>query len=356
MCILLIQSILSNLAIILLMHLVLSMFMNIRHKLSPFLLKNIIVLITSAAVISMFYLPIRFDDYWVDMRLIPLIFTSFLNGWTLAIPTLIITSIWRFFMGGAGMVPGIVFGMIGPTLLALAFRLKYNRNGHYLQKLAIIITCWLISDFPITFILPNGLEIFERIAILRSTSFIATAITLYIFITHEQQRSKLNEEQKKLANEDYLTKLFNRRKFLEEVHKKITHPRKTHYIAMMDIDYFKQLNDTYGHIVGDEVLIKIGKILKTYVCEHIIISRYGGEEFLIYIDSEANDDALKIIEDIRKKIKSVSFPTNDAAFHITVSIGVTKLDQHTQLISAINNADKNLYEAKENGRDCVVNC
>ena len=103
-----IQSILSNLAIILLMHLIMCIIVDNRKRLPSQLFSLFIVLLFSGAVISMYYLPIEFGGgYRVDLRLIPLIFSAYFRGWKVTLPVLIIVTVWRFFAGGIGSIPGI---------------------------------------------------------------------------------------------------------------------------------------------------------------------------------------------------------------------------------------------------------
>lgn len=348
------QSILSNIAIILLMHLLVAINMYYT-KTHSYIKKMLTIFITAIAVIVMLYLPIRIGDYWVDMRFIPLIFLAYIQGWKVAIPTLIISATWRMFMGGPGMIPGIIFAMIGPTLLALALHHRSHLKGHYLEKISVVIGSWLICDVPIIFLMPNGAEIFKNIAVIRSVSFIVTSIVLYTFIMFERQRRTLNNQLTKLADEDPLTQLLNRRKFFEVVDKKITSSNTEYYIAMVDIDYFKQLNDTYGHIVGDDILYQISKIFKRYERDNITIGRYGGEEFIIYLDNTSYNGAKQLLENIRQEIRSTPYMTNqNIAIYITVSIGLTKSDNSQSLLYNISFADKNLYKAKESGRDCLI--
>lgn len=349
------QSILSNLAIILLLHLTMTFLLSTKDKLSSLLFYLLRIIVISASVIAMFYLPIRFNNYWVDMRMIPLVFFAYIQGGKVAIPALIISSVWRFFMGGDGMIPGILFGMIGPTLLALLLHLRYQPVGYYFEKIGLIIVCWLISDLPIIFLMPSGLEIFKSIALIRSTSLVATAIILYTFIILERQRRTLNIKLIKLADEDPLTKLLNKRKILETIYEQMYLLSPDHYIAMMDIDFFKKINDTYGHVIGDEVLIKVSEIFKQYETDTIKIGRYGGEEFIVYMGNTTYHHAKSIIEEIQEKVKTTAFPSNsDSPIHITLSIGLATLTMDAPLIHSINQADKNLYRAKKSGRDCIV--
>ncbi|MDE5413514.1 diguanylate cyclase [Alkalihalobacterium chitinilyticum] len=266
------QSILSNLAIILLTHLVMSTLMNYKDRLRPHLVYMCVVMIFSGAVISMFYLPIQFGEYRLDLRLIPLIFLALLRGWKVTLPVLIIVSTWRFFMGGDGAMPGIIFGLVLPTLFALAFYKRGNVHTSILPKVLIVTVCWFISDFPIVFIMPNGLEVFKSIFFIRYGSFIGASFILYSFILLEHKREILKQQLEFLATHDQLTQLLNKNKFFNLVEGKASASSSEPYIAMVDIDHFKQLNDTYGHLAGDAILVQLSSILRKYDNENITVA------------------------------------------------------------------------------------
>lgn len=350
------QSILSNLAIILLLHLTMSVVLDYRKKLSPFFFNLFIIILISSSVISIFYLPIRLGNYWVDMRFIPLIFAAYIHGWRVAVPSLLIASLWRFLMDGDGMIPGILFGMVGPTLLALAFHPRSEQRRNYIEKIGIVIGSWLICDLPIIIFMPNGLEIFKEIAFIRGTSFVITSIVLYIFISQNRQRYFQSLELEKTAGEDPLTKLLNKRKFFEIVESQIAEvpPKHKHFIAMLDIDHFKKFNDSYGHLVGDQILEELANLLKKFESDRTIIGRYGGEEFIIYIGNVTDEDAQKIICDIHEEIRLNTFFIDKIPIQITTSIGLAVLEDNASLLDTVNQADKNLYKAKRNGRNCFI--
>lgn len=352
-----IQSILSNLAIILLMHLIMTFIMDHQRNTSRHFRSIITVLLISACTVSLFYLPIHLNEnFFVDMRLIPLTFLAYLHGW-LALPALLIASTWRFFMGGDGMAPGIIFGMVLPTLIALAYHPRSKLKKHYAEKISLIFLCWFVSDFPIIFIVPNGWEIFKETAFFRAGSIVVTAIILYTFIMQDRQRRFLHSQLEKMADEDPLTKLINKRKFYELVEEKTSTLKPAHYIAMIDIDHFKKVNDTYGHLFGDKILADVADILKKYECKNLVVGRFGGEEFIIYIGETDLKTAKNILEEIRKDIKSATFLyKKDEKVHITVSIGIAQLipENENNLLESIYNADQKLYEAKKRGRDCLV--
>lgn len=350
------QSILSNIAIILLMHLLISTVIHFQDKYSKFTREVIIIIITSLSVIAMFYLPIKiYDDFWVDMRLIPLVFLAYFHGWRVAIPSLIIAALWRVGMGGGGMMPGIVFGMVLPTFFALLFHHRINLKGKYLEKVGIIFVAWFMSDFPIIFFMPNGLNVFQQIAIPRCLTIVLTSIILFIFIIHDRERRFLHDKFEKLAGEDFLTKLLNKRKFLEVVEKKCSRVQSNQFLAMFDIDHFKKVNDTFGHIVGDAILIELGEILKNYEQENVVIGRYGGEEFIIYFEKDNYSEVIEIMNSIRNEIQRNLFALDRGEpIRVTISTGLAKLDKNMSLEEGIALADQCLYKAKANGRNCII--
>ncbi|HJO91863.1 MAG TPA: GGDEF domain-containing protein [Victivallales bacterium] len=164
-----------------------------------------------------------------------------------------------------------------------------------------------------------------------------------------------NKVLQKLATIDGLTELVNQvhiKKLLElrfEEAKRYLHPLS---VLMLDLDYFKMVNDTFGHQTGDNVLKLIAEKLKSCVRKIDICGRYGGEEFLIILPNTGLQSAVKVAENIRKVIESTKFPEHN--IHLTVSIGAASVDD--EMITAgklIKIADLLLYKAKHNGRNKV---
>jgi len=159
---------------------------------------------------------------------------------------------------------------------------------------------------------------------------------------------------------DPLTGLFNRR-YLENI---LTHiianaKRRDSKVGflMLDIDFFKQVNDTYGHDVGDIILKEIAQIIKQSIRESDVPIRFGGEEFLVILTNLKNKDDLKVVaEKLRNNIKAHQFLINDNSISIqkTVSIGGALFPEDCEGMDCIKKADIALYEAKKNGRDQVV--
>ncbi len=123
---------------------------------------------------------------------------------------------------------------------------------------------------------------------------------------------------------------------------------------MADIDHFKQVNDTYGHLMGDQVLKQIATILASVVRAGDAVIRYGGEEFLIMLSGVASERALAIAERARTAIEATTFHFHEVTFHVTISMGVAQLRPGESREDLIKRADEALYEAKHAGRNRSV--
>jgi len=120
----------------------------------------------------------------------------------------------------------------------------------------------------------------------------------------------------------------------------------------MDIDHFKNVNDTYGHLVGDEILKIVAYTLSSNVAKTDLVSRWGGEEFIAIVDVLNNDDLMKIAERLRLLVAASGYQFDEEkTIQVTISIGGTLVTKTDTIKTAIARADKNLYYAKQNGRN-----
>ena len=161
-----------------------------------------------------------------------------------------------------------------------------------------------------------------------------------------------------LGNTDFLTGLPNRRAFqwtLDMESNRIKRSSKTSSIAIADIDYFKKVNDTYGHDAGDKVLAQVARIFLSSVREYDTVSRYGGEEFIFCLPEVNVIDASDVVERVRLGIEKEIFDIDaDEVVHVTCSFGVSQFNCNISPAEAISFADESLYRAKESGRNKVV--
>lgn len=155
---------------------------------------------------------------------------------------------------------------------------------------------------------------------------------------------------------DSLTGLYNRAAILgisEKTFDLHEREQKPVGVAMCDIDHFKNINDTYGHQVGDEVIKKLSTILKEHLRLGDYIGRYGGEEFILVLNAISNQHLQEKLEHLRKHVEEMTIEHESKKVHVTVSFGGYVTDTTYQLNEAINKADHALYEAKNSGRNQV---
>jgi len=166
-------------------------------------------------------------------------------------------------------------------------------------------------------------------------------------------------ELEQLLDRDYLTGLYNRRFFMERFAEEIAWSARYHEplsIFMLDIDYFKNINDTYGHECGDEILKQIAKTLTSSLRTEDIVARYGGEEFIVLLPNADASGAAITAEKLRFAVEQKDFCWNDIHLHATISIGVTTFDCKSEpsINAIIGQADNALYAAKKGGRNRIV--
>ena len=177
----------------------------------------------------------------------------------------------------------------------------------------------------------------------------------------EQESGKLRKlmiEKHKEAMYDVLTKIPNRLSYEKKASEEIARCKRFATplsMAVWDIDMFKQVNDTYGHKVGDKVLMAVAQLLEGRMRETDFIARYGGEEFVMFLPGADEEQALVLTEVLRQKIAACRFNHQGEIIRITVSCGISNFIENDNQESMFERADKALYTAKDNGRNqCVT--
>ncbi|WDP91191.1 MAG: GGDEF domain-containing protein [Desulfobacter sp.] len=156
---------------------------------------------------------------------------------------------------------------------------------------------------------------------------------------------------------DPLTGCYNRRAFerqlLSQSAGALRHKRPLS-VFMFDLDHFKRVNDTYGHLGGDEVLKKVSRMVRENIRKEDLLAKYGGEEFIAILPETDKNRAMELADRIRAKIAAMSIPFNGSDIHVTASFGVAELSPNTDITRIIEDADAMLYKAKLNGRNTVM--
>lgn len=209
--------------------------------------------------------------------------------------------------------------------------------------------------FPLSPGEENILQIINTITIFACISIIA-----FVFSKDGQElEGKLieyNSMLEKQANTDTLTGLYNRRKAIEYL-ENLTGGQSDHVgfsLCICDIDFFKKVNDNYGHDYGDEVLKGISNIFIEETKRDGFAARWGGEEFLLLFPGCNGDNACVKIEQIRRKIKEMRIKKGDIEISVTMTFGIAEYDYINGLTSTIKEADEKLYLGKEKGRDIII--
>ncbi len=174
---------------------------------------------------------------------------------------------------------------------------------------------------------------------------------------YQTQLQKTLDELAKMSRIDGLTQIYNRRHWQESLKQEYAKARrhdKKLSLIMLDLDYFKLLNDNYGHQCGDMVLIEVSKLITTLLRIEDIFGRYGGEEFAIVLPETNITGALELAERICSKVAEQALYYNDERLNITISLGVAQLSSNeSSYEELITYADNALYQAKEQGRNQV---
>ena len=191
-----------------------------------------------------------------------------------------------------------------------------------------------------------------------SQSDLSLLVSFAATVTAAIRNAELHSEVQKLAITDSLTNLYNRRGLFELGEREIdrAHRFGRHLTAIMgDIDYFKQVNDSFGHSVGDEVLKLIAEALTSSVRKVDVVGRYGGDEFVVLLPEIDIEAGLVVAERLRECVKAKVYKTPIAQVAVSISLGITGITDDTQdLKSLLERADHALYKAKASGRDRLV--
>ncbi len=261
-----------------------------------------------------------------------------------------------------------------PTLLGKRFVLEHNptrvgrgadnhivldgdsvsrRHAHFEQRQ----NAWLVVDLGST----NGTycndEQIAREAVLKNGDRVKVGPTIFKFLSGADVEAQYHEEIYRMTIMDGLTQIHNKRYLYEALEREIVRGRRHERhlaVLLFDIDHFKRINDTHGHLAGDFVLKEVARIIQSRIRRDEVFARYGGEEFAIILPETSLEGAAALGEMLRQKVAEHAFVFQADSIRVTISVGVALLQEgDRQANDLIKRADERLYEAKKGGRNCV---
>ncbi|MGD9788508.1 MAG: diguanylate cyclase [Sulfuricellaceae bacterium] len=243
---------------------------------------------------------------------------------------------------------------VGMLLLGILAVRQGRTSGRYFLAATVfgligaastVLAVW--GKIPFT---PETFHALE-VGLLAEATLLAMALAYKI-----RQYQQANLDAKRMARQDPLTGLYNRRGFME-----LAEPLwnaaegggRPLSIVVMDIDHFKQVNDRHGHLVGDEALRQVARVLKRHGRKSDVVARWGGEEFILLLMETTLRQAHRHAEELRQAVAEIRLPTGNGELSLTASFGVAERTPGTSFDAVVRNADSRLYEAKRAGRNRV---
>ncbi|MCH1625287.1 diguanylate cyclase [Fredinandcohnia quinoae] len=299
------------------------------------------------------------DNTLIDLRHIPTILLAYFGGAIPALISMVFTIIGRFFVAnGLASYFAIIISVSG-TLFAIYFsKLNYSKKA----KVSTILTFNnLVFTLVFSYLVQDFMLVLKVMPIYWFVSYISAFLAFYV-IRYIRNSQRLFNKYQVDAVTDSLTGLNNVRKF-KEVFNQLINDLKTNEqklsVLYLDIDFFKRVNDTYGHAEGDVALKELGARLQKSTRNFDIVSRNGGEEFTVLLLDCPLLRAVEIAERIRRNVEKDPITLNSGKdIKLTISIGVACYQETTNDPNMlIDDADKALYQAKHSGRNkvCIAN-
>ena len=222
----------------------------------------------------------------------------------------------------------------------------------------IFIYFYSLSHLP-TFQLEeikSGLYLFNLISV---AALVAVFSGLFVYTSKQNENILLNahEQLYVTATTDSMTKLANRMKTIDLIEYQIIRAKRTEKpftLAIADIDDFKNINDSYGHDIGDTVIIAVAQLMKKSLREQDIIGRWGGEEFMIVLPDTSINDGKIVLEKLRTNVSSHAIKTDNFSINTTLTLGASASNYAATIDNIIKLADNALYEGKRGTKNCTI--
>lgn len=237
-------------------------------------------------------------------------------------------------------------------LISAIVAAKNGQRGRPEQTLFAVVLAMMMVMLYVPFVAYQTLPL---LAVFRASTivvqnlffFIILGTMLMLFLFEEIEWHRLRSIQ------DELTGAFNRRHFKEQVQQKLKQSKQKSMVALVDIDHFKQINDSYGHDIGDSVITYVVRHLESLALTECLVARYGGEEFAIFARENDFERVSQALDSVRDAI-SVGFHVEQQPLKVSVSIGAVIFESSHEYGEVLRQADKALYQAKQQGRNRIM--
>lgn len=229
------------------------------------------------------------------------------------------------------------------------FDVRNNWDVFVFTCLFVVIACAAVSG---SYLVVFSAEFDRRVLVwaIANAFFLTSALTAF-GASHFKRTYDLSERLKTLVRQDMLTGTSSRDHFFRTL---ALEPGARGVVVMLDLDHFKSVNDTYGHLGGDMALQRVGKVLRRMIRANDIVCRFGGEEFVLFLRDATMEDAEDLADRIRERIADQKIVMDGQQVRITASFGIAPTESAGEIEAALRRADTALYAAKARGRNCVV--
>jgi diguanylate cyclase (GGDEF)-like protein len=234
-----------------------------------------------------------------------------------------------------------------------------NNETPVLQRVALWLSALAIAGMvpQLTVLVNADLELArvyngkDSAAVIQALSWVISAVMSYVGITTIIQ-GRIAARLSHAADFDSLTQISNRRALMRHGEALIDNPKSM--LMLIDVDHFKKINDQYGHLVGDAVLLHVASIIKKSVrSEDSVVGRYGGEEFCVMLNGPSKENALVVAERVREAVQDHPYQFEATSVHVSISVGLAPVPACKTLQGWLSQADECLYRAKAAGRNQV---
>lgn len=288
-----------------------------------------------------FFLFVRKDtsEKTILISYFEILIFSFVSNWAVGSDT-------GFFLYAVGMSASVFY--LVPS---------YENKRFVFQTIGIILALlseWLVRHNGAFFPDVQQRMVHYQTSLYLVNLLITSAISLFATILYSKRRDTMEEFLRYNMYHDALTGLYNRRFLERQMEQNAENLKKDYVICMLDIDFFKKVNDTYGHAVGDVVLVKLSEFLKEVAGAENLAVRWGGEEFILYFQDASVDSIKPLMEDLRQRVESTVIETAEHRIQITITVGISTGSSGRNYQRAIKRADEKLYLGKQQGRNRVV--